>query len=106
MREGHTMSRYGLPFAGMLLAVAAPAIAQSNEKAPTEPGDIVVTGKIRDADKKVCKTQVATGSIMPKRTCRPKGEWEEIRTRSLARLERLKEEERTRAFIEENRRNR
>jgi hypothetical protein len=60
------------------------------------PSDIVVTGKIPDADKRVCKQTGATGSIIPKRECRTKGEWEDIRQRSIAALERLKADQQQR----------
>ena len=29
-------------------------------------------------EKKICRREVATGSIMPKRTCRTQGEWAQI----------------------------
>jgi len=34
----------------------------------------------------------ATGSIIPKRECRTKGEWENIRARSIAALDRMKKD--------------
>jgi len=30
------------------------------------------------ADKKVCKREIATGSVMPKRTCKTQAEWDAI----------------------------
>ena len=30
------------------------------------------------ADKKICKREIATGSVMPKRTCKTQAEWEAI----------------------------
>lgn len=30
------------------------------------------------ADKKICKRETATGSVMPKRTCKTQAEWEAI----------------------------
>jgi hypothetical protein len=68
--------------------------------------EVVVEGKLRDDLKKVCKTQVTTGSIMPTRTCKSKGEWEQIRQRSLAQLEQIKKDQDTQRMIEESRRNR
>ena len=56
--------------------------------------------------KKVCKTQTATGSIMPARTCKTKAEWEQIRQRSLAQLEQLKRDQDNDRMIQESRRNR
>ena len=103
------MAGFRYPIAALALLLAAPALADDkNVQAATAdpPEDIVVTGEIPDADKRVCKTQTATGSIIPKRTCRTKGEWEEMRARSLARLERMKKEEQERQFTSESRRNR
>jgi hypothetical protein len=102
------MSRFGMVAAGLFLVIATPltaqdggnaatqpqdAVANGDRQAAAEPEDVVVTGKIPDADKKVCKTDVVTGSIMPKRICRTKGEWAAIRERGLARLERMKREQ-------------
>ena len=74
--------------------VQAHAMLQAAPKEP--PGDIVVTGKIPDADKRVCKQTGATGSIIPKRECRTKGEWEDIRQRSIAAIDRLKADQQQR----------
>ena len=71
-----------------------------------ETPEVVVEGKLRDDLKRVCKTQTATGSIMPTRTCKTKGEWEQIRQRSLAQLEQLKKDQDTDRMIQETRRNR
>ena len=95
--------------AALALLLAAPALADDKNVQSAEvdpPDDIVVTGKIPDADKKMCKTEAATGSIIPKRICRTKGEWEAMRARSLANLERLKKEEQERQHTTESRRNR
>lgn len=71
-----------------------------------ETPEVIVQGKIRDDMKKVCKTQTATGSIMPARTCKTKGEWEQIRQRSLAQLEQVKRDQDNDRMIQESRRNR
>ena len=63
---------------------------------------ITLTGKIPDADKRVCRTDVTTGSIIPKRTCRTKGEWEAIRARSIAAAERMKSEQDRRRHTQES----
>ena len=64
----------------MLLLAAAPSLAQAQDKpgAPTPTtrtaappaaatGPIVVQGQV---EKKVCRTETSTGSIMPVRVCR------------------------------------
>jgi hypothetical protein len=89
------------------LSLIVPAAAQTTA-APQPPpsGDIVVKGQIPDADKSVCKMTGATGSIIPKRECRTKGDWENIRARSIANLERMKAEREsdrhTKANLENN----
>jgi hypothetical protein len=67
-----------------------------------EPGqDVTVLGK---KDKTICKTSTETGSILPKRVCRPASEWESARQRSLEQLERIEKEMETERWIRESRR--
>ena len=40
------------------------------------------------ADKKVCKREIATGSVMPKRTCKTQAEWDAITAASTDALDR------------------
>lgn len=40
------------------------------------------------ADKKVCKREIATGSVMPKRTCKTQAEWDAITAASTVSLDR------------------
>ena len=68
--------------AGLMLSPAA-ARAEPGAGLPRGPDDVTVTGKRPDRDKLVCKSDVATGSIIPTQTCKTKGEWEEIRQRGL-----------------------
>ena len=91
--------------AALFLACPAPLAAQSpapDAPKPEPQETIVVTGKIPDADKRVCRTDVTTGSIIPKRTCRTKGEWEAIRLRSIAAAERMKAEQDRRRHTQES----
>jgi hypothetical protein len=60
----------------------------------------VVTGK------RICKTSVPTGSIIPKRVCRSKEQWEEIRARDIAALELMKKDQETARFVRESLENR
>ena len=70
-----------------LAAVAAPSVPVHAQSAQPTPPEIVVEGKRADENKRVCRSAVSTGSIMPTKTCRTKGEWEEIRQRSIMALE-------------------
>lgn len=63
---------------------AAPALAQSSD--PPKAGGIVVQGE-RPEDKKVCRTESVTGSIMPRRVCKTRGQLDEERRKAMAALE-------------------
>ena len=72
------MFRIVLPFA--VLAIAA-APASSQEAAP-QPIERPVK------ERKICKSEVGTGSIMPKRICRTKADWDALTEQSRGNLER------------------
>lgn len=76
---------YVLPCAAAAILYGPVAYAQRQPSSP----DIVVEGKVRDDQKRVCKQITATGSILPVRTCKTKSEWEEIRERSLAQVDQI-----------------
>lgn len=81
---------------------AIPPAQAMIQAAPPEPSEeIVVKGEIPDANKRVCKLAGTTGSIIPKRECRSKGEWEEIRARSIATFERMKADQQQRRHLKE-----
>jgi len=107
-------------FAAVLVAaLAAPAVAQDVVSEPSaeaisapaqqdgqdqDEQDITVTGeKEKKRSKRVCRRGTATGSIMSKVTCRTVGEWEEITAKSIADVERLRAERRTRDHVEASR---
>ena len=85
--------------------VAVPATHAAAQAGAQSP-EVIVEGKLRDDQKRVCKSSTATGSIMPTRTCKTKGEWEQIRQRSLAQLEQVKAEQDRERFLQESRRQR
>ena len=72
---------------------------------PIDPEEVVVRGQIPEPDKKVCKTEPSTGSIIPKRVCRPKWQWELMRQRAIAALEQLDRERRARQHVQDMRGN-
>jgi hypothetical protein len=78
------MFRIVLPVLIAAMAAAVPAAAQdANAPQPTAEKPI--------KEKKVCKTDVGTGSIMPKRTCRTKAEWEALTEQSKGNLDRTQD---------------
>ena len=70
---------------------SAAALAQSTPEAQSQ--DVIVEGQIPDANKRVCRQMTPTGSILPTRICRTKGEWEEIRRRNIYVLEQIKKDQ-------------
>lgn len=82
--------------AGLMIALGSPLLAQTappSTVAAPAPDTITVTGKLPDGQKRVCQTSAQTGSILIKRVCKTKQEWEDIRVRSLAALERIKRQD-------------
>jgi hypothetical protein len=78
----------------------APGLAHAQTVATPPNPDVVVEGRIPDRDKRVCKQTTPTGSIIPSRTCRTKAEWEQIRERGIALLERLKADREREKYIQ------
>jgi hypothetical protein len=76
--------------AALLMCVPATAMA-----------DPEVTPAVDKAakEKKICKSDVSTGSIMPKRTCRTKAEWDAITAQSQADLDRTRAMDRSKAMV-------
>jgi hypothetical protein len=88
--------------AGLLLWPTAAAAEPGASPTPA-PGDVTVTGQRPDRDKMVCKSDVATGSIIPTQTCKTKGEWEEIRQRGLAKLETMRKDSASQRYLKDAR---
>lgn len=93
-------------------ALAAPAWAQEpvSDETPaavpaappvSEPGEITITGERPDEKEKkmVCRRSAATGSIMSKRVCRTQADWDRITEKSIADVERMRAERRTRDHV-------
>jgi hypothetical protein len=53
----------------VIVALATPVVAAPDAPAPAPAVSRVVK------DKKICRAENSTGSIMPKRTCRTQAEW-------------------------------
>ena len=70
---------------------SATAAAQATSEAQSQ--EVIVEGKIPDANKRVCRQMTPTGSILQTRVCRTKGEWEEIRRRNIYVLEQIKKDQ-------------
>lgn len=75
------MFRIVLPVLIAAVAAATPVAAQEAD-VPQPAAEKPVK------EKKVCKSETGTGSIMPKRTCRTKAEWEALTEQSRDNLDR------------------
>jgi hypothetical protein len=50
-------------------------------------------------EKKVCKTEIVTGSVMTKRVCHTKEEWAQIEGRSRSDLDRARDTNRSKSLV-------
>jgi len=50
-------------------------------------------------EKKVCKTDTATGSIMAKRTCRTKAEWAAMEEQAKSDMDRMRQMDQSKALV-------
>jgi len=82
-----------------LVAVAlSSAIAGSNDSA-SAPIDVSAS----QTEKKICRKEVGTGSIMPKKVCRTKAQWQELTARGKADMDRTRDMDRSKSLVEESR---
>ena len=77
------MFRYLVPVLMAVTVAAIPAAAQDNA-GTAQPAEKPAK------EKKVCKSDVGTGSIMPKRICRTKAEWDALTEQSRGNLDRTR----------------
>ena len=85
------MYRIALPVLLAAVTVAFPASALDVAADQSQPA------KEKPAkEKKVCKSDTKTGSIMPRRVCRTQAEWDEISARSQDDLDRMQSRDRAR----------
>ena len=68
---------------------AAPAIVHADEATPPQP----------PREKKICRQAVNTGSIMAKRVCHTKAEWDAMEAASRANLDRTRDADNARGMV-------
>ncbi len=83
---------------GAALVSSVPASADQNATAQPQAQRGTV-----DAQKKICRQDVQTGSIMPKRTCKTQAEWDALTARSQSTLDDLRIQNRSRDMVGGNR---
>ena len=77
---------------------AAPVPAERANAPQAEADPITVTGELEEQRRReeenrvVCRREVATGSVISRRTCRTVAEWREERERAAARLARFRDQ--------------
>jgi len=93
-----------------LLACAVIASVGSSAGAQTAPQatTIVVTGDRSDADednRRICRREVQTGSVMSRRVCRTRSEWNRAAARAQNDLDRMRQQETARGIVGQSRGN-
>jgi hypothetical protein len=84
-------------FAAFSFAPAALAAEASGATARTvEPAE-------QDGDRMICRRTVPTGSVMARRECRSKAEWDAITARSQSDVRRTADQDRSRSIVGGNR---
>lgn len=83
----------------LLSLAAAVAAASTAVHAKTESPE----GEKPAAEKKICKRETATGSIMSRATCRTKAEWDAITAQSQADRDRANDAVRSRSLVGQSR---
>ena len=53
--------------------------------------------------KKICREDIQTGSIMPKRTCKTQAEWDALTAKSQSNIDDLRDQNRSRDMVGGNR---
>ncbi|WP_337829372.1 hypothetical protein [Pseudonocardia sp. TMWB2A] len=79
----------------LLTAVPVTAVA----KAPENDAKVEKPA----AERKICKREVSTGSIMARQTCHTQAEWAQLEARGKSDLERTRAMERSRSLVNDNR---
>lgn len=86
----------------VIAGIAAPAIAQT----PPEDATVVVNGQRpapEDADRRVCRREIQTGSVMSRRVCRSQAERNNTAAGAQSDLDRLRQQERSRGNVGQSR---
>jgi hypothetical protein len=97
VRETHSWSdvmfRFLCAMAAFSVVAVSPALAASDPATPSKPAK----------EKKVCKSDNRTGSIMPKRICRTQEEWDRLTEQGRADMDRVRDMDRSRAMTSPSR---
>jgi hypothetical protein len=83
---------------GAALISSVPASADQNATAQPQAQQAAPAPQ-----KKICREDIQTGSIMPKRTCKTQAEWDALTARSQSNLDSLREQDRSRSMVGGNR---
>lgn len=78
----------------MLLYASALFIA-----ATSAGDDAAASSTTQVQEKKICRREVATGSVMAKMTCRTKAEWSQLAEQARKDLDRTRDMERSRSIV-------
>jgi hypothetical protein len=81
-----------------VIALAASATVPT---AAVEQGSVPVAKPAKE--KKICRRDVATGSIMPRSVCRTRAEWDALTAQGQTDLDRARDDQQSRAMVGGNR---
>jgi hypothetical protein len=84
----------------MKFAVAA-AMAISLTQAPALAQQPAAEAAVKE--KKICKTEIVTGSVRTKRICYTKDQWAALESRSKSELERRRNDDTARSMVQQSR---
>ena len=84
------MLRFACAVAILSAAMSGPVMANDDPAGAADPAK---------KEKKICKNDAKTGSIMPKRVCRTKAEWDQLSEQGKADLDRVRDMERSRSAV-------
>ena len=92
------MYRIALPVLLAAVTVAFPASALDVTADQSQPATEKPV-----KEKKVCKSDVSTGSIMAKRTCRTKAEWAAMEDQAKSDLDRMRQMDQSKSTVSSSR---
>ena len=83
----------------LILAMAIAAIPTVPAFADDSKTAVVSADAETAKEKKVCRRQIPTGSVMPKTVCRTKAQWEALTDKAQRDLDRTRDIERSRSSV-------
>jgi len=90
-------------FRSLLFAAAILTVPMIAHAAEGKTDSDAATSDRTSPEKKICRRERATGSIMSRRTCHTRAEWDRLEAQGKSDLERTRAMERSRSIVNGNR---